>query len=55
MIFSLEMKVFHQTVIHEGWLALVGIMFSLAIIGMALLTHLFGFHCYLSKYTQKNR
>ena len=44
------MKLFHQTVIHEGWLALVGITFSLGIVGMALLVHLFGFHCYLSKY-----
>lgn len=42
-----ELKLFHQTVIHEGWLSLVGITFSLGIIGVALLVHLFGFHCYL--------
>ena len=48
-VFS-EVKLFHQTVIHEGWLALVGIVFSLGAIGVALLVHLFGFHCYLSKY-----
>ena len=53
-VFFPEVKLFHRSVIHEGWLSLIGITFSLGIIGVALLVHLFGFHCYLSKYSESS-
>lgn len=44
-----EFEILHQKVDEEGWLALVGITGLLAFIAVALLTHLFSFHVYLSK------
>ncbi|XP_052816943.1 palmitoyltransferase ZDHHC1-like [Mya arenaria] len=42
-----DIQIFYQSVMHEGWLALLAIYFVLGYIAVALVGHLFGFHVYL--------
>ncbi|XP_045193482.2 palmitoyltransferase ZDHHC1-like [Mercenaria mercenaria] len=42
-----ELTIFYQPVVHNGWLAMLGVYFILGIIAIGLLVHLFGFHLYL--------